>query len=144
MHLNRTQTLCDIEQNNVHFRKLFKSEASLYMCYFGLKLNNVAFISKKSYHIILSFWHNKNYCRFMFCDNFLVPLFNPKLYSLKVFGGVGIGQVSVLTSLLVNMDICFIKAVLFTCDQGHFSSNFAAHGLFCPPPILLGLRYKCV
>ena len=139
MHLNRTQTLCDIEQNNVHFRKLFKSEASLYMCYFGLKLNNVAFISKKSYHIILSFWHNKNYCRFMFCDNFLVPLFNPKLYSLKVFGGVGIGQVSVLTSLLVNMDICFIKSVLFISDQGNFI-KFCGAWPILPPPHTIGVK----
>ena len=28
-----------------------------------------------------------------------------------------------------NRDICFIKAVLLFCEHGHFSLNFASHGL---------------
>ena len=32
------------------------------------------------------------------------------------------------------MDICFIKLVLLWCEHGHFSINFASHGVFCTPP----------
>ena len=51
-----------------------------------------------------------------------------------------------MTKAVLNRDICCITAVLSFCKHGHFSLNFALHGVNCqpypPPPILLGLRKK--
>ena len=39
-----------------------------------------------------------------------------------------------MTKAVSSRDIYLIKPVLLLCKHGHFSQNFASHGLFCPPP----------
>ena len=39
-----------------------------------------------------------------------------------------------MTNAVSNRDIFFNKAVLLLCLSGHFTLNFALHGVFCPPP----------
>ena len=38
------------------------------------------------------------------------------------------------------MDILSIKAVLSWCEQGHFSLNFASHGITPPAPITIRVK----
>ena len=46
-----------------------------------------------------------------------------------------------MTKAVLNRDICFIRAVLLMCKNGHFSLNFASHGVFCPPlPITIRVK----
>ena len=52
--------------------------------------------------------------------------------------------VFVINKKISNKKICFIKAALLLCDNGYISLNFATHGVFCPPPLLLGLPHVSV
>ena len=45
-----------------------------------------------------------------------------------------------MTKAISNLEICFIKSVLLSCEHRHFLQNFTSHGVNSPPPqILLGL-----
>ena len=39
-----------------------------------------------------------------------------------------------MTNTVSKREICFIKAVLFLCEHGHFLLNFASLGVNAPPP----------
>ena len=43
--------------------------------------------------------------------------------------------VFVMTKVVSNRDICFVKAVLLLCEHKHLLLKFASHGIFCPPPL---------
>ena len=48
-------------------------------------------------------------------------------------------KVFVMTKIVSNRGICFIKVVLSLCEYGQFSLNFASHDLFCSPPVYVKL-----
>ena len=69
------------------------------------------------------------------------------LISLLVKSFFLIETLFVMTKAVLNREICFIKAVILSCEHGHhILQNLRSHGVNSPPPpILLGLTdHKCV